>query len=188
MSEKAVDWAFEQDVENFKQKALLVCIAFFFDDESGKSQVSLEFLKGRLCRTERTIKGGIKDLVRLGLVSQVEGEEYCFTIPALKETQPVSFKAMEWAMRQRPASPSEKMVLVFLAYCLNDKTKQCSPSIATIADETRQSKRTVQSVLSKLEVAGLISRRLIFDAQSRACIGCQYRLPAFEKLFLRGDL
>ncbi len=85
MSEKAVDWAFEQDVENFKQKALLVCIAFFFDDESGKSQVSIEFLKERLHMTERTVKGVIKDLVRLELISEVEGEKYCFTIPPLNE-------------------------------------------------------------------------------------------------------
>lgn len=88
----------------------------------------------------------------------------------------MSYQAVDWAMEQDVDSTSEYAVLVFLAHCLNPKTGQCTPSLATIAKRTRQSTRNAQRAIKALEVAGLISKTLIFQDGKSALAGTSYTL------------
>ena len=58
---------------------------------------------------------------------------------------------MDWAVKQTPSTPLEKLVLMILADRHNAKTGQCNPSIATIAAAACCSKRGALKALAALE-------------------------------------
>lgn len=57
-------------------------------------------------------------------------------------------------------SATETLVLVALADYTSDDTRECWPSIATIARRGRCDRRTAQRCLKRLEAAGLIDRAI----------------------------
>ena len=69
----------------------------------------------------------------------------------------MSFSAIKWAFKQ-PVSPTEKLVLLFLADHANEKTQQCWPSLGTIARESGLSTRSVIRSMNKLSELGLLER------------------------------
>lgn len=69
----------------------------------------------------------------------------------------MSFQASTWSAKQKTGSPSAKAVLMALANYAG-ASGECFPSNATLADDTEQSKATVQRRLSELESKGFIVR------------------------------
>lgn len=90
----------------------------------------------------------------------------------------MSFKATAWAIKQNYVGGLQKLVLVVLADCMNEKTGQCNPSVTTITDMAGIAKSTVKKILKELETAGLISRSLVYSNSKagRECVGCLYGL------------
>ncbi len=64
--------------------------------------------------------------------------------------------ALRWAFRL-PVKGAPKSVLVALADCLNDDTRRCDPSGATIALFAGIDERTVRRALRALAADGLIT-------------------------------
>ena len=70
----------------------------------------------------------------------------------------MSFQAAAWAIKQRPQSATEKLLLIALADCMNGETGRCFPSIAFLANAALCSTRTAQRGIKSLEQQGFISR------------------------------
>lgn len=68
----------------------------------------------------------------------------------------MSIHAISWVLKHSGATGSERLVLIALADKSEDDGSNCFPSVATLAQESRCSRRTVQSSLRKLEAAGRI--------------------------------
>lgn len=66
-------------------------------------------------------------------------------------------KAISWAWKQPVTDSGAKLVLLYLADCMNGKDGRCHPSIPTIATATGLYVRTVQRKLRWLEEEGLIT-------------------------------
>ena len=66
------------------------------------------------------------------------------------------------AMRQTGLKPATKVVLYWLADHHNERSGECFPSIARLAELCEMSRRSVETHLSELEAAGLIERALRF--------------------------
>ena len=90
----------------------------------------------------------------------------------------MSFDAMAWALRQTLDSGTDKFVLVALADHHNQKTGQCNPSIARLAEETCFSEVTVRRSLGRL-----VDRRLVERVRNRnadgSLAGYEYILTAY---------
>lgn len=71
----------------------------------------------------------------------------------------MSFDATAWAVQQRTASPTAKLVLIVLAHHLNDKTGQCDPGNLLIAELAQCTDRSVNKSLRELEELKLIRVR-----------------------------
>jgi hypothetical protein len=69
----------------------------------------------------------------------------------------MSFSAVKWAFKQA-VSPTEKLVLLFIADHANEKTQQCWPSLGTIAKEAGLSTRSVIRSVNRLVELGLLDR------------------------------
>lgn len=67
----------------------------------------------------------------------------------------MSFSAIQWALPHE-LPPTDKLVLVTLAYHYNDESGQCNPGIATLASETGMSERSVQRTIRRLESANYL--------------------------------
>jgi len=70
----------------------------------------------------------------------------------------MSFEAAAWAIKQRPESPTEKLILIALADCMNSETGRCFPSVDFLAEAALCSKRTAQRAIKSLESQGFINR------------------------------
>ena len=70
----------------------------------------------------------------------------------------MSHKASAWAIRQRPNSAHQKLVLMILADYHNNQTGLCFPSAVTVSDLAMCSEKTVRVAISDLEEQGFISR------------------------------
>jgi len=70
----------------------------------------------------------------------------------------MSFEAAAWAIKQRPESATEKLLLIALADCMNAETGRCFPSVDYLADAALCSKRTAQRAIKSLEAQGFITR------------------------------
>lgn len=68
----------------------------------------------------------------------------------------MSIHAISWVLKHSGATGSDRLVLIALADKSEDDGSNCFPSVATLAQESRCSRRTVQSSLRKLEAAGRI--------------------------------
>lgn len=69
----------------------------------------------------------------------------------------MSFDAIKWAINQDIDDPKEKLLLVILSDCLNDKTKQCNPSRETLMRKACiKNNKTLSSKLDSLVSRGLI--------------------------------
>ncbi len=79
----------------------------------------------------------------------------------------MSLKAMEWALSNRSAEHSTRLVLFALAHHHNPQTGLCNPSIGTLALETRLARSTVLNSLSVLESSFLISRHPLTGRSTR---------------------
>ena len=66
--------------------------------------------------------------------------------------------ALEWAWRCKVSPSKAKLVLVYLADRYNEKTGQCNPSIARIAEACSMNRKRVFEALNILEKQGLITR------------------------------
>ena len=66
------------------------------------------------------------------------------------------------AMRQTGLKPATKIVLYWLADHHNERSGECFPSIARLAELCEMSRRSVETHLAELEAAGLIERALRF--------------------------
>jgi hypothetical protein len=82
----------------------------------------------------------------------------------------MSFEAAGWAIRQRPKTPTEKLVLISLADHHNRSTGQCDPSYSTLADDALCSRRQAMRCVQSLEEQGFISVR------KRSTFSCFYTL------------
>lgn len=80
----------------------------------------------------------------------------------------MSNTALTWAFSQVTGSATAKLVLVTLADCMNDKTKQCNPSIKSLVEKTELSERTVHNQLSMLETSGFISIQKVFSETGKS--------------------
>lgn len=69
----------------------------------------------------------------------------------------MSYQAATWAAKQRTGSPSAKSVLLALANYAGPMG-DCYPSNTTIAEDTEQSRASVQRRMAELEAKGLIAR------------------------------
>lgn len=69
----------------------------------------------------------------------------------------MSHEATNWASKVQGISPMQKLVLMLMADCHNGHTKECFPSIDTLAKDSCAGRRTVIRAIKELEVAGLIS-------------------------------
>lgn len=71
----------------------------------------------------------------------------------------MSIKVISWVREHAPTeNPAELCILYSLADRANDDGQGCWPSVATMAEESRCSERTVQRHLRNLEQRGLIMR------------------------------
>ncbi len=69
----------------------------------------------------------------------------------------MSFNAIKWAINQDIDDPKEKLLLVILSDCLNDKTKQCNPSRETLMRKACiKNNKTLSAKLDSLVSRGLI--------------------------------
>lgn len=68
----------------------------------------------------------------------------------------MSIHVISWVLKHSEATGSERLVLIALADKSEDDGSNCFPSVATLAGESRCSRRTVQTSLRKLEAAGRI--------------------------------
>lgn len=69
----------------------------------------------------------------------------------------MSFDAIKWAINQDIDDPKEKLLLVILSDCLNDKTKQCNPSRETLMRKACiKNNKTLSAKLDSLVSRGLI--------------------------------
>lgn len=75
------------------------------------------------------------------------------------EAVALSHEATNWASKVRGISPMQKLVLMLMADCHNGHTRECFPSIDTLAEDSCAGRRTVIRAIQALEVAGLISIR-----------------------------
>lgn len=72
----------------------------------------------------------------------------------------MSTRAMNWALEAGQAArlnTCERLVLMLLAHHHHDKTGACWPAVATLADKSGLTERSVQMQLRKLEARGLIT-------------------------------
>jgi hypothetical protein len=68
----------------------------------------------------------------------------------------MSYHAVRAVLDRSEAKGSALLLLVILAEHLNEKTRRCDPSIATLARECRTSRRTIPRLLAQLKAAGEI--------------------------------
>lgn len=71
----------------------------------------------------------------------------------------MSHEATNWASKVRGISPMQKLVLMLMADCHNGHTRECFPSIDTLAKDSCAGRMTVIRAIQGLEAAGLISIR-----------------------------
>ena len=86
-----------------------------------------------------------------------------------KQYQPV--ERFRWALSFAGVSPAARLVLAALADHADQRKLTCFPAVETLARETRLSRRTVQTALRQLEVAGAI-----LTERSRGRTSSLYRL------------
>lgn len=89
----------------------------------------------------------------------------------------MSVQHIAWAMEQTTGNPTRKAVLVALADFTNAETGKCCPYIATIANRTELSDKTVQRALNDLVDAGFVTRTRRKRNDGKQA-GYDYRLPA----------
>lgn len=77
----------------------------------------------------------------------------------------MSWEALAWAKQQRGLGPQGKLLLILLAEKAGS-THSCWPSIARLADELEASERTVQRLLARFELEGLITRTVRYRKTS----------------------
>lgn len=63
---------------------------------------------------------------------------------------------MKWAIELPVLNPTDKLVLLALAHCENDKTSQCNPSVAYLGLLTNLGERTIRRSIKTLEEWGCI--------------------------------
>ena len=68
----------------------------------------------------------------------------------------MSYQAIRAVLEHSKAKGSARLLLVILAEHLNENTRRCDPSIATLAREANATPRTVARLLAELKVAGEI--------------------------------
>lgn len=66
----------------------------------------------------------------------------------------MSFAAAAWAIKQKPKSAHEKLVLVILADCFNAENTRCDPSLSFLANTALCSEKTVRRAVASLEEQG----------------------------------
>lgn len=71
----------------------------------------------------------------------------------------MSFEAAAWAIKQKPETPIQKLVLITLADCCNSETALCFPSMEFLADTAMCSRGSAIQAIKKLEKAGFIEVR-----------------------------
>lgn len=89
---------------------------------------------------------------------------------------------MDWAVKQRPKTPLEKLVLMVLADRHNATRDQCNPSIATIADDAICSKRGAINALASLEKQGYIEVKRMHRRNSNYVLKVHSVHPKGENL------
>lgn len=73
----------------------------------------------------------------------------------------MSWQAVDWVMKNSPVRGADRLVLLVLANHADRDSWECYPSIETIAEQARLSrKRTVQECLERLEKGGHIARSI----------------------------
>lgn len=68
----------------------------------------------------------------------------------------MSFQAIRAVLDRSQAKGSARLLLLILAEHLNQNTRRCDPSVATLARECKTSRRTVPRLLAQLKAAGEI--------------------------------
>lgn len=87
----------------------------------------------------------------------------------------MGFQSTTAAFQVPGLSGPQKAVLVALAHCRNEKTRQCNPSQATLAIMTSLDERTVRRAIDHLEQVGIVSRQAPRYVR-RARLSDQYQL------------
>ena len=68
----------------------------------------------------------------------------------------MSFQAIRAVLDRSEAKGSARLLLLILAEHLNQNTRRCDPSVATLAREGKTSRRTIPRLLAQLKAAGEI--------------------------------
>lgn len=68
----------------------------------------------------------------------------------------MSFQAIRAVLDRSEAKGSARLLLLILAEHLNQNTRRCDPSVATLARECKTSRRTIPRLLAQLKAAGEI--------------------------------
>lgn len=68
----------------------------------------------------------------------------------------MSFQAIRAVLDRSEAKGSARLLLLILAEHLNQNTRRCDPSVATLARECKTSRRTIPRLLAHLKAAGEI--------------------------------
>ena len=79
----------------------------------------------------------------------------------------VSIRVMERVWRHGPSHPTERLVLLCLADKAADDGRNAFPSMATIAERTALSQRTVERVIDRLVAAGYLLRERRYVGNGR---------------------
>ena len=69
----------------------------------------------------------------------------------------MSRSAVDWASRQTPPQPTDKLVLWALADATNKKTGEAFPSVAAVSAFTGLERKRIMASLARLEVGGWIA-------------------------------
>lgn len=91
----------------------------------------------------------------------------------------MSFQDMAWAVNQKCASASQKLVLLMLANYSNGHTGQCNPSHKRLADDCSMGISTLKRSIDALQVDGFLT--VIHKSLDGVSLPNQYRL-ALHKL------
>ncbi len=191
MSEKAIKWAFNQDVENASERAALTAIASLCNETSNECTTCLAELARITELNLPAIGRAIERLEEAGLVEHVTNhanhdEKWClgstYRLPfcGYEALGDQGHMALNWAMTKKTGKATNNLVLIHLAHRFDENPEKCTPTVGELADQTELSVRTVRRALQELEDGGYIERTLHFG------IGWSFRFPALEAYGLYG--
>jgi hypothetical protein len=94
------------------------------------------------------------------------------------------YTAMKWAYQQKLGGPTKSVLLALVNR--TDSAGKCWPSIATLADDSGFSQRTVKRSLEALVAAGLVTRRPQYNTLGRTSNMYTVKVPQAPTYGLTG--